>query len=149
MTAEEYEAWRAAEIRSYAAEMVESGLLDPDAALRRSEEQTSEFLPDGLATARTHLLRVLDDDDAPIGVLWIGPHPRKEGAGWVYDVEIEDARRGEGFGRAAMLAAEDLARQEGWTELGLNVFGPNLRAKGLYDSLGYEVVSTSMTKRLD
>jgi len=95
-----------------------------------------------------HLLRVLDDRGEPVGVLWVGPHPRKAGAGWVWDVEIDEAHRGRGHGRAAMLAAEEIARSEGWAELGLNVFGPNRRAKALYDSLGYEVVSTSMTKPL-
>jgi ribosomal protein S18 acetylase RimI-like enzyme len=47
-----------------------------------------------------------------------------------------------------MLAAEAVCREEGWTAIGLNVFGPNTRARGLYDSLGYEAVSTSMTKPL-
>jgi GNAT superfamily N-acetyltransferase len=123
-------------------------MLDAESALRRAEEQHREFLPEGLATPHTHLLRVLDAAGVAVGVLWIGPHPRKEGAGWVYDVEIEEHRRGEGLGRAAMVAAEDVARKEGWTEIGLNVFGPNHGAKALYDSLGYAAVTTTMAKPL-
>lgn len=148
MTADEYARWREAKLRAYAAEMVEAGLLDAESAERRAEEQHREFLPDGLATPRTHLLRVLDETGVAVGVLWVGPHPRKDGAGWVYDVEIEQHRRGEGLGRAAMLAAEELAREEGWTEIGLNVFGPNHLARTLYDSLGYAVVTTTMSKPL-
>jgi GNAT superfamily N-acetyltransferase len=148
MTPEEYARWHEEKLRSYAAEMVGSGLLDADAAQWRAEEQHRQFLPEGLATPRAHLLRVLDESGSPVGVLWVGPHPTKAGCGWVYDVEIDEHRRGEGLGRAAMLAAEDLAREEGWSEIGLNVFGPNRRARALYDSLGYGVVTITMSKSL-
>lgn len=149
MTDAEYEQWEAAEIASYAQEMVASGLLSREAAEARSAEQHAEFLPRGRATAGMHLLRVLDADGAPVGVLWVGPHPRKAGAGFVYDVAIDEPHRGAGHGRAAMLAAEAVCRREGWSEIGLNVFGSNARARGLYDSLGYRVVTTSMSKPLD
>jgi ribosomal protein S18 acetylase RimI-like enzyme len=47
-----------------------------------------------------------------------------------------------------MVAAERIAREEGWTELGLHVFGSNERARLLYESLGYQVVSITMAKTL-
>lgn len=149
MTQHEYERWSAAEIASYAQEMVESGMLPPAAARARALEQQAEFLPRQLATPGMHLLRVLDPTGAPVGVLWVGPHPRKDGAGFVYDVSIDEAHRGQGLGRGAMLAAEAIGQREGWSEIGLNVFGPNARARALYESLGYEVVTTTMAKRLD
>lgn len=148
MTAEEYDAWFAAAVESYAAETADAGTVASDDARRRAAEQTRGFLPDGLATPRMHLLRVLDDDGEAVGVLWIGPHPRRADAGWVYDVEIAEDRRGEGLGRAAMLAAEQVCIDEGWTSIGLNVFGPNTRARALYDSLGYGVTNTNMLKPL-
>jgi len=37
-------------------------------------------------------------------------------------------------------------RERGGTRVALNVFGPNLTARSLYDSLGYEVLATSMFK---
>jgi ribosomal protein S18 acetylase RimI-like enzyme len=148
MTADEYEQWREAELASYAKEMIDSGMLSPEAAQARSTEQHAEFLPQEQATPHMHLLRVLDGDGQPVGVLWLGPHPRKAGAGFVYDVAVDEDCRGKGHGRAAMLAAETIARREGWTEIGLNVFGPNSRARTLYDSLGYLVVNTNMAKPL-
>ncbi len=148
MTDQEYEQWRDAELASYAQEMVDSGMLSPEAAQARSAEQHAEFLPQEQATPGMHLLRVLDGDRLPVGVLWVGPHPRKGGAGFVYDVAIDEGRRGEGHGRGAMLAAENIGRQEGWSEIGLNVFGPNTRARTLYESLGYLVVNTNMAKPL-
>jgi GNAT superfamily N-acetyltransferase len=148
MTVEEYGQWRRAKLASYAQEMVDSGMLPADAARRRAEEQHAEFLPDELDTPRMHLLLVLDEHGVPVGNLWVGPHPRKEGAGFVYDVAIDEGRRGEGYGRGAMIAAEEICRKEGWNEIGLNVFGPNARARQLYDSLGYLVVNTNMAKAL-
>ena len=47
-----------------------------------------------------------------------------------------------------MLAAEDVVREAGLAEVSLNVFGFNDVARRLYDSLGYRVVSTAMTKTL-
>jgi ribosomal protein S18 acetylase RimI-like enzyme len=67
----------------------------------------------------------------------------------VYDIEIHERRRHRGFGWAAMVAAEDLVRDAGIGEIGLNVFGFNEAARRLYDSLGYRVVATQMTKRLE
>jgi ribosomal protein S18 acetylase RimI-like enzyme len=148
MTDEEYEQWRDAEVASYAQEMIDSGMLSPEAAQARSAEQHAEFLPQEQGTPGMYLLRVLDGDQRPVGVLWVGRHPRKDGAGFVYDVAIDEARRGEGHGRGAMLAAEKIGRQEGWSEIGLNVFGPNTRARTLYESLGYLVVNTNMAKSL-
>ncbi|MGT2427399.1 N-acetyltransferase family protein [Amnibacterium kyonggiense] len=148
MTDQEYAQWRDAELASYAQEMVDSGMLAPEAAQARSAEQHAEFLPRGQATAGMHLLRVLDGDRRPVGVLWVGPHPRKDGAGFVYDVAIDEDRRGEGLGRGAMLAAEQIGREEGWSEIGLNVFGPNTRARTLYESLGYLVVNMTLAKPL-
>lgn len=118
MTDEEYDRWRDAELASYAQEMVDSGMLSPEAAGARSAEQHAEFLPQEQATPGMHLLRVLDGTGQPVGVLWVGPHPRKDGAGFVYDVAVDEERRGQGHGRGAMLAAEAIGRQEGWSEIG-------------------------------
>jgi RimJ/RimL family protein N-acetyltransferase len=47
-----------------------------------------------------------------------------------------------------MAAAEHLASEIGFTELSLNVFGFNERARRLYDSMDYRVVAVQMTKAL-
>ena len=61
---------------------------------------------------------------------------------------IDEAQRGKGYGKAMMLAAERELVQRGVTKLGLNVFGSNKTAIGLYERLGYEVISQQMTKPL-
>jgi ribosomal protein S18 acetylase RimI-like enzyme len=149
MTPDEYDAWIVGEIAAYAADLARASGSTLEEAHLRAEQQTRELLPDGPATPGAFLLRVLDEGGAPVGVLWLGPHPQRRGAGWVYDIEIDEARRGQGLGRAAMLAAERIGREAGWTALGLNVFGHNPGARALYDSLGYEVAATLMSKPLD
>ena len=47
-----------------------------------------------------------------------------------------------------MIAVESLVKEAGETEIGLNVFGFNEAARRLYDSLGYRVVATVMTKTI-
>ena len=85
-----------------------------------------------------------------MGELWIG---RREGdplgdALWVYSVRIDEDHRGRGYGRAAMLFAEEEARRLGFPRIALNVFGGNAVARGLYRSLGYEETAVVMRKRL-
>jgi GNAT superfamily N-acetyltransferase len=65
---------------------------------------------------------------------------------WIYDIRIDDARRGRGYGKAAMLFAEGEARRRGYNRVGLNVFGGNAIARNLYLSIGYEENAIFMSK---
>ncbi len=55
---------------------------------------------------------------------------------------------GRGVGRAVMTLAEAEVRARDGRELGLNVFGDNVAARRLYESLGYVDVSVRMHKPL-
>jgi ribosomal protein S18 acetylase RimI-like enzyme len=66
--------------------------------------------------------------------------PTEAGDDW-YDVEVAEDARGRGLGRRLMERAEDEGHRRDGTALGLNVFGPNTRARRLYESLGYEPTS--------
>ena len=147
MTDVEFGTWRASAIESYAADVALASGVPLDLATERSQAEFEELLPDGLATQGSWVLKIVDGaDGSDVGTLWIGPHPRRPGAAYVFDIEVDAAQRGRGLGRASMLAAEHLVGEAGITEIGLNVFGFNERARRLYDSLGYRVVATQMTK---
>jgi ribosomal protein S18 acetylase RimI-like enzyme len=94
-------------------------------------------------------MRVHDDEGTDVGVLWLGPNLQRPGVVHVFEIEIDRAHRGRGLGRVALLAAEDLVRAQGLTEISLNAFGFNDPARRLYDRLGYRGVSTAMTKTLE
>jgi ribosomal protein S18 acetylase RimI-like enzyme len=58
--------------------------------------------------------------------------------GWVYYVAVDPDRRGEGFGRAIMTAAEDWLRQRGILKLMLLVRPDNTKVQAFYETLGYD-----------
>ncbi len=148
MTRAEFDEWIVVETETYAADLARATGQTMEEARGGAAEQLRRFLPQGSLTDGVFLMRVLDGVGEPVGSLWLGPYPERAGAGWVYDVEIDENRRGEGLGRVAMLAAERIGREAGWSALGLNVFGHNARARALYDSLGYAVAATTMMKSL-
>ena len=65
---------------------------------------------------------------------------------WIYEIQVEEQLRGRGYGRAAMLLAEDEARRRGIDRVALNVFGGNEVARNLYRSLGYAEQAVTMSK---
>jgi ribosomal protein S18 acetylase RimI-like enzyme len=81
-----------------------------------------------------------------VGELWIGPFGDDPLRWWVWNVGIDEGRRGLGLGRKAMVLAEELAAANGATSIGLNVFAHNDVARRLYLSLGYEETSIQMRK---
>ena len=68
---------------------------------------------------------------------------------FIFDIHIDEAFRGRGFGRAAMLLAERESLARGIQRIELNVFGGNTVARGLYQSLGYLERSVRMAKDLE
>lgn len=149
MGSAEFDEWLTSRVARYARERAQADALDEATSLERAERQFAELLPQGPQTP-DQLLRVAEDDHGTrVAVVWVGPHPAVPDAAWVWDVEVEQDRRGRGYGRAVMLAAEDLARQLGRKHLGLHVFGENSVARQLYRSLGYDEVHVQMSKPLD
>jgi Acetyltransferase (GNAT) family len=67
---------------------------------------------------------------------------------WIYDVHIDEAERGRGYGKAAMVYAEEEARRRGLNRVGLMVFGGNEVARNLYRSLGYAEIAVFMQATL-
>ena len=119
-----------------------------DAAQSSVDESFERYFPAGVP-AGGHMVYSVISDGFPAGYLWIGPHnAAATSAWWVWDIAINADQRGLGLGRAAMLLAEEVVREHGGTTLGLNVFGFNTAARGLYESLGYETTSMRMLKRL-
>ncbi len=58
--------------------------------------------------------------------------------GHVSDIVVAPEAEGRGVGRALMAAAEDWARGRGYRLLSLHVFEGNVRARALYERLGYQ-----------
>lgn len=143
MTEADFAAWRACESERYARMWIERGL--PEATARAKARSDHErLLPRGLATDGM-IFSVLEHEGARVGTLWLALQDTKA---FVFDVEADPAHRGRGHGRTLMLLAERQAIEAGRPVLGLNVFAGNTPAERLYESLGYETTSCSLSKPL-
>ena len=148
VTAAEFAGWMPRQLAGYVALIVSSGAMPAAAARRKAEADTARMFPDGFGSPGQLLFRVMAGETTA-GWLWLSvPSPDDPLMAWVYDVEIDAAFRGRGYGRAAMVLAEEEARNRGMASLGLNVHGQNTVARSLYESLGYETTSLQMKKAL-
>jgi ribosomal protein S18 acetylase RimI-like enzyme len=147
MTQEEFSRYRRGTISEYAAGQVRAGTWSAEQAEQRAAKQTDDLLPDGAETEGMALL-VAETSGEVVGMVWAGPAPEERAGWWIYDIEVVPAQRGRGYGRALLRAAEREAQRRGVDSIGLNVFGGNAVALGLYESSGYQVAAIRMHKRL-
>lgn len=147
MTNAEFAAWIERSKRTYADDKARANGWTLEKALEVAEYDFTRFLPNGLATPRTSLLTIRGDLGEQLGFLWMGVKDDPKQA-YVFDILIEEAFRGRGYGKAAMIAAEAQAKSTGFSSIGLHVFGSNTRAISLYKSLGYSVVDQVMSKEI-
>lgn len=148
MTGEEFAEWQGQAIEDYSLEVADARGIDVGAALQIAQQAHERLLPEGLNSPGVHLVVGEDPAGVKVGTVWLGPNPDGPGAAWIYGIEVCEARRGEGWGRALMHEAERLARADGHVRLGLNVFGSNAVARSLYESLDYRAVSIQMSRSL-
>jgi ribosomal protein S18 acetylase RimI-like enzyme len=149
MTSQAWEAWRVLSIRGYAADKVRIGAWEPEGAEARAARELMTVLPDGQATAGHEFRTIADEAGRSVGSVWLGPSREVgHGAAFVWDIVVAPEARGRGYGRAALLALEPLARELGYDAIRLHVFGDNEVARRLYRSAGYVETDVSMLKRL-
>ena len=119
-----------------------AGLHTPDAS---TPEQAEAALERFVEVAEMYALIVRDTGETA-GFVGFVPRTMEWGEelelGWM----LMPAHRGRGYGKAAMLLAEEEARRHGLDRVALNVFGANEVARRLYRSLGYEENAVAMSK---
>lgn len=148
LTAAEYPDFLVASKAGYAEGIELHGGQTREAARQKAEADFPAVLPAGLDTPG-HTIFVVEADGVAVGRLWLAE--RTLGGRrviYVYDIAIHPEHQGRGYGRAAMLLAEDEARARGCGRIELNAFGGNEVARGLYRSLGYVETSVQMAKDL-
>ena len=133
--------WRERQVALYAEDGLQNVGGDTELALADARQDFATLLPDGLRTPDTSLL-VLSADETPVGHLWVRHHGRP-GMSYVFDVEVDGAHRGRGYGRSAMRVAEVPTRAAGDDVLVLHAFGWNVVARTLDRSLGYTLRSST------
>lgn len=149
MTEAEFDEFYEGDIRHYADENTASGRWTNEEALELSRRAHEELLPQGRATKNHHLLTARDASGTKIGVVWLAliDHNGSKEA-FIYDIEIVEGLRGQGWGSSVLGATEEKARGLGASVMSLHVFCHNKRAFSLYKKAGYKITSANMSKRI-
>ena len=149
MTAERYTAFRPAQEAVYARNIARSGTLGEREAREKAAADFDRLLPQGLDTPGHQLWTGHAEDGAEVGFLWLHLTERSDGPyAFGYDIEVREDLRRHGYGRAMMLAAEQLCREQGVVSVGLSVFGFNAGARALYEEQGFTVSAEARAKSL-
>ena len=151
MTKDEFEAYLTGAIKNYADEKVKAGNWPSEGALQRSERDYLSLLPKGVASKDQHLFSLKDTDTGQnVGMIWFAVREQAgQQTAFIYDFSVDEAFRGKGYGKAALVELEQKVKALGVTSISLHVFGHNRAAWTLYEKLGYEVTNVNMTKRLE
>ncbi|MBK9925609.1 MAG: GNAT family N-acetyltransferase [Anaerolineales bacterium] len=148
MTPTEFDAFLDVAIPEYAADNVDAGYWNESEALEKSRNEFERLLPQGVQS-ENHYLYTINDGDNMVGVIWLRANvDRPTKNGFIFSLRIDEKFRGKGYGKQAMLLIEEKARKLGLKSIGLHVFAVNTVARKLYESVGYDVSSLNMNKKL-
>ena len=147
MSDRELEEWLTTTWKDYSNQLLNTGYT-PEEASSNIEQNKHALFVNSVPNKDQHFFDIMHDE-LRVGSLWLASREERSAGEWyVYDIVIAEEFRGQGFGRAAMRAAEDYVKSQGGTKLALNVFGPNAVARGLYESLDYTTMAIEMRKDL-
>ena len=138
---EEFVAWLPLLRKDYAQDLVRDYGMSPDQARGKAAAEIDGHRPAG------HSVFVIEVDGEPVGHLWlVERRDAYEPTLIVYDIDVDVPYRGCGYGKAAMIFAEEEARRRGLTRIALRVGVRNDVARNLYRSLGFDENEVVMSK---
>ena len=151
MTQEEFEQYLETAIDQYAIATARAWQRPMDEVMAFARKDYAELLPQGLQTPFHHLFTARGPSGEPLGMAWFNVTQRRSGPGkgaYLYDIRVDEASRGKGFGRMLLAAVEAKAAQLGADRVTLNVLGYNTPARTLYETAGYAIGGIGMFKQL-
>jgi ribosomal protein S18 acetylase RimI-like enzyme len=104
------------------------------AGLTRPWNDPVADLDRALAGPSSTVLAALGDDGGLVGTVMVGHDGHR---GWLYYLAVDEARRGEGIGRALVAAAEAWVA-DAVPKVQLMIRADNVAAVAFYERLGYE-----------
>jgi RimJ/RimL family protein N-acetyltransferase len=147
----DFQAWKERAIGEYFADRVKAGNDSPDSP-NNSREEFESLLPYGRLTSNNYICHIVDekDGDRKVGIIWyaVGSRAFPSNTLYLYDIEIDEAIRGKGYGTAALKLLEEKTKTLGKKRIVLHVFAHNTRARRLYEELGYKPTNIVMAKDL-
>lgn len=146
MHQEDFERFLEHEIGEYADDHVRNGNWPAEGALERSRNEFHSLLPEGVNSEHQYLWSIVHEDASKLGALWVQV---KNGKAFIYDFIIDEAFRGKGYGKQALMALDENLVAMGVESVGLHVFGDNFIAQELYKKMGFEITDINMRKTLE
>ena len=140
-----FEAYLEEDIQRYAQAHLEAGNWEPSQALEKPRTEHQQLLPDGLESKNQYLFSIIDASDQKLGILWVNI---ENGRAFIYDFRIDEAQRGKGYGKQALMALDEKLKSIEVQSVGLHVFGDNFIAQELYKKMGFQITGIHMKKRL-
>ena len=135
----------ASQLEEYAKQIEDYAGWSAEDARAKAERDMALTFPGGQVLPGHHLFHLVEEATGQrAGVLW---YRQDERGLWLFQVTVEEARRGQGLGREAMALLEDEARRLGALRIELNVFGGNDAARSLYRAIGYREDAVTMSKQ--
>ncbi|MGE7110393.1 GNAT family N-acetyltransferase [Lysinibacillus sp. NPDC047702] len=148
MNQEEFKQYISFAVEDYAKDKIASGNWSEDEAIDLSKKSFDQLLPKDEKTENNHLFSIFNNDIL-VGMIWIAQKgPTKPNEGFIYDFLIFEQYQGQGYAKKAMKEIETIAKELGINKIGLNVFGHNKIARGLYEKMGYEITNITMAKTI-
>ena len=149
MSQAEFERYMDTAVEDYAQSRFKCGDCAIEEARAHAADDYRALLPDGLATADQSLFTLRAENGEAVGMAWLAMRERyATKTAYIYDVQVDPAHRGKGYGAAAMKAVEAAAAGKGALRISLNVMSWNHGARRLYERCGYGVVGIGMSKEL-
>jgi len=143
MQQEDFEPYLERGIHEYAEDHVRNGNWTVEESLERSKKEFEQLLPDGVNSRDQFLYSIIDETGNKLGLLWVQVKDQKA---FIYDFAIDEAFRGKGYGKQALLAMDEELKSMKVESVGLHVFGDNTAAQELYKKAGFVITGIHMRK---
>lgn len=142
----EYADFARQQVAEYATQLARAGEVPAEAGLSVARERLQDLSGDRLRPlGHEFFVARSAHGSSLVGWVWLSPPPAFLGPAhertcWLSQLTVEEARRGQGWGRAILTAIEQYERSRGSRAIWLRVFDWNTAARRLYRSQGYELV---------
>lgn len=147
MTQADFDSFLERAVVEYAKDKVRAGNWDESSALERSRAEFERYLPAGLRSEKNFLYMLVADSGEKVGYLWYAFFEKPDRA-FILDFEVYEPYRRHGYATQALAALDVQAREQGFKQLGLHVFGHNTAARDLYKKAGYIETNVNMSKEI-
>jgi len=149
MTEETYRTYLPEHEDEYARDRMITDRESFEEALRTTRAQHEALLPQGLSTPGQYFFTIEDESlGQQVGYVWFACRPPSSEL-FLYHIRINEAERRQGYGKAALAAIDQKAKELGCRAVWLNVMAHNQSAIDFYRSQGYRVAALHMSKQWD